>query len=378
MILKTMHNQSALATLQYVVRDGCRHLGGNMLGMSPRVLAREFGLLHALKPNLTKPVVHIVGAFAPEDHLSDDEMREIACRALGAQGYESSLYTIWRHTDGTTEHFHAITSQVDIAGRTISQSFERYRAKRTCRQLEKDFDLFRVGNLCQRNREEVPVPTPKPEPDGLDVEIPGVSTVVKDALGNEIRDALTGCKTFGELALALRQRGVAMVPQIHSETGQLYGMGYRIERGPLEGSFLAGSKVAGNFSASKLVGKHGLSFDTERDLPLLRNPPPQPSALSTPTVQEPQKPRRPKKGDRQNARKQRKRPPRVQPQESAVWGCAPTSLQAILNTGGAPQDTRLVRSLLGHSGGWAAPGSLAGESLFPGQRAGQGWLARPH
>lgn len=383
MILKTMHNRSARATIGYVAREGAVLLGGNMLGQTVDELTRELELLLSLRPSLSKPVVHLVGAFAPEDRLTDEEMLAVACHALQEQGYAESLYAVWRHLDGTTEHFHAVASQVDTAGKSISTSFERYKAKRTCRYLERQYGLQEISST-RRPEPNIPVPpAPPPEPDGLDIELPSLTSPANDALSREIREVLPACRTFSDLAQALYQRGITMVPQIHSNTGDLYGMGYRVERGPFSGTFLPGSKIHGNFSAAKLTSKHALSFEPERDLPVLRNPAPQCPPLpesSSPEIQKPNKPqtRRTKKGDRRHARQHRQRPSRVQSQEFRVWSLGPTSLQALLATGDSPQDTRLVRSLLGHPGGWAALGPPAEKSLFPQQRAGKGWLARPH
>jgi hypothetical protein len=377
MIGKTMHNESFLATCAYVAREGAIHLGGNMLGLTPKQLAREFALLNALKPNLKKPVVHIVGAFAPGDQLSDGEMLAVACRLLEEQGYKNSLYSVWRHLDGTTVHFHAVTCQIDLNGATISQSFERYQTKRSCRKLEKEFDLQQVANVRQSEPAVLLPLTPRPEPDGLDVELPGVTTVVSDAFGREIREVLPDCKSLGDLAQALRQRGLAMVPQIHAENGQLYGMGYRMESGPLAGSYLAGSKIPGNFSAAKLVGKHGLSFDAERDLPLLQNSKP-PAPLVSAAVPEVPKLRRKKKGERKNARHQRKAPRRCTTQGPTPWSADPSSLEVLAALGGPPPGTRVVTPLLGNPHAWFTQSASPGKSLFPRSRTDQGWLARNH
>ena len=246
MVGKTICNGDALASLRYVARGGSIRLGGNMLGQSPQELAAEFGLIHALRPSIRKPVIHLVGAFAPKDRLTDQQMYEIALQFIEAQGYQDSLYTVWRHLDGTTDHFHVVTSQVDTEGRAIDRSFERYRTKRTCRRLEKEFGLQVVANVRTKDR-DVLTPAPSaPVIDGLDIDLPSVTTVVQDALAREIRESMPGCTTVGDLAQRLHLKGIAMVPQIHAVSGQVYGMGYRIEHGPLAGSYMAGSKVPGN------------------------------------------------------------------------------------------------------------------------------------
>jgi len=305
MIGKIIHNRNFGATCRYVAREGAILLGGNMLGRTAVELTDEFRMLHALRPDLTRPVVHLIGSFAQSDRLTDAEMLEIATQFMVGHGYEDSLHTIWRHLDGTTDHFHVITGQMDIDGKAINQSWERIRNKRLCRNLEREYGLEVVTNIRKEEPKPPIPPPPSPESDGLDIELPSVTTVVSDFLSRAIKAALPTSKTFGDLAQALHLQGIAMVPQIHRENRQVYGMGFRVETGPLKGSFVSGSKVPGNFSPNKLVTKHGLAFDPDRDLPILRNPQPPPlEPLKTP--EKPPKPRRKKKGDRRNARNQRK------------------------------------------------------------------------
>jgi hypothetical protein len=366
MIGKTLHNRSFLATLKYVGRKGSVHLGGNTLGLTPREMAGEFEMFASLRPNRSKPVVHIIGALAPTDWVSDSQMYEIACRHLQEQGYGNCLFSIWRHVDGTTDHYHVITCEVDARGKTVCQSHERWRTKRTSRKIEIEFGLEIMGNTKASIKENYLSSIPMPEPGGLDIEIPTVTTVVADTFAREIQAALPGCLSFGDLAQTLASRGMSMVPQLHKETGEMYGLGYRMEHGPLAGSYLSGSKIPGNFSPSKLIKKHGLSFDPSRDLPAIRCPTP-----PTPIVAAPRpsvvKPRRKKKGDRSHARHNRKSS-KFQPVEpgQCPWlphGISPETIRA---NGPAPEGTRLVRSLLAHSQPWAPTLQSPRESIFPG------------
>jgi len=346
MIGKILHNIGFGPTTRYVVRQGAIHLGSNMLGRTAAELTEEFRLLHALRPDLKRPVVHLIGALAPNDRVTDAEMLEIATKFMVGHGYEDSLHTIWRHMDGTTDHFHIVTAQMDIDGKVISQSFERHRNKRLCRELEKEYGLQPVSNIRKEEPEPPSPPLPNPEPDGLDIELPSVTTVVSDFLSRAIKAALPSCKTVGDLAQELHLQGIAMVPQVHAENGQVYGMGFRVETGPLAGSFISGSRIPGGFSPKKLVTKHGLAFDQDRDLPILRNPSPPPTA-SVQATQKPLKPRRKKKGDRTNARHQRKHS-RPEP-----YGLGPTPWhwndgfpEAISPYGPSSAATRLVREIL--------------------------------
>jgi hypothetical protein len=302
-------------------------------------------------------------------------MYELAVQLLDAQGYSDSLTSIWRHLDGSTHHFHIITSQVALDGHAINQSFERYKMKRTCRNLEKKFGLMAVPNV---HDQETPLPTvPVVEPDGLDVELPSVTSIVRDAFSTEIRVALLGCKTFSDLARALHEKGIEMVPQVHSESGQLYGLGFRMQSGPLTGSYLPGSKIPGGFSPSKLINRHGISFEFGRDMPVLLDPRPIAIAIKhEPPVQ--QKPRRKKKGERQHARHQRRNPRSEPATEICPWIPRGWEQCTAQTSGGAKSPRGLASDFLGRDLGWASPSAFARRPLPALFGPGYGWVARPH
>jgi hypothetical protein len=374
MIGKTIHGQSFGSLCRYVIRPGAVYLGGNCLGRNPAELTEEFLLLQSLRPALKKPVVHLVGALAPGESMTDEKMFELAVRLIEEQGYGHSLTSIWRHLDGATHHFHIITSLVDTDGNTINQSYERYRMKRTCRSLEREFGLQAVSNV---RSPEKPTPiVPPVEPDGLDVELPSITTIVRDAFSAQIRAAIPNCKTFADLALALHEKGIAMVPQVHSESGLLYGLGFRMESGPLQGTYLPGSKIPGGFSPSKLISRHGISFEFGRDMPVLLDPKPIAIVIKNEPPVQP-KPRRKKKGERQHARHQRRNPRSEPATEICPWIPRGREQCASPTSGGTKSPRGLASDFLGRNLGWASPSAFARQSLPPLFGPGHGWVARP-
>ena len=64
-------------------KPGARLLGGNLLGHTPRALAREFGEVRRLRPGLSKPVLHLPVRSAPGETLTDEQWRTIAARLPG-------------------------------------------------------------------------------------------------------------------------------------------------------------------------------------------------------------------------------------------------------------------------------------------------------
>ncbi len=374
MIGKTIHGQSFGSLCRYVIRPGAVYLGGNCLGRTAEELTEEFRLLQTLRPGLKKPVVHLIGALAPGESMADAEMYELAVQLLDAQGYSKSLTSIWRHLDGSTHHFHIISSQVDLDGNAINQSFERFRMKRSCRSLEKKFGLKVVSNIHDPERPLPPLPVI--ENDGLDVELPSVTTIVKEAFSEIIRATLSGCKTFSDLARGLHEKGMAMVPQVHSGSGQLYGLGFRMESGPLQGTYLPGSKIPGGFSPAKLISRHGISFDFGRDMPVLLDPKPVAIAIKNEPQVQP-KPRRKKKGEMQHARHQRRNPRSEPATDFCPWVPRGWEQSTSQTSGGAQSPRGLASDFLGRNRGWASPSAFAGQPLPPLFGSGHGWVARP-
>ena len=377
MIGKTTHNQNFKSTCAYVARDGAVLLGGNMVGVTAKELAYEFELLRTLRPGMKKPVVHLMGAFAPTDRLSDEEMMGVALRLIEEQGYAGSLYTVWRHFDGATDHFHVITMAFDLAGRPINQSYERYKTKRSCRMLEREFGLLELPNV---RPVAPPAATVAPSPcelDALDIEIPSVTTEIGEAFARIIRESLPQCKTFADFASVLAGKGLQVVPQIHRENGQLYGLGFRMVEGCLKGSYLPASKVPGGYSPKRLITKHGLTFDPDRDLPLLLDPritPPLPEVSPEPTP----KRRRTKKGDRQHARHQKHAPGTANAPNSTLWVPGSESITVIAGGHRDLWTPRLGGPLLAHLVGASAAHQPAGQSILPPDRGGRRGLAGNH
>ena len=105
MIAKLVKGKGFRGALEYDLREQKGHiLDTNMGGDNPRELAREFGTVRALRPNLTKAVCHVSISLPPDEKLTDDQWKDVAGKYLEGMGFKESQYVVTKHTD--TEHPH--------------------------------------------------------------------------------------------------------------------------------------------------------------------------------------------------------------------------------------------------------------------------------
>jgi hypothetical protein len=127
------------------VPDRARLLVGSMMGMNPRELAAEFGLVRQLRPDCKKPVKHISFSLPPGEHLADSQWLEIGRRKAAQEGWDT--WCMVEHTDEPHEHFHMIASRITQGGQVIRETgFDIAKTEQLCRQVELDFGLRQVAS----------------------------------------------------------------------------------------------------------------------------------------------------------------------------------------------------------------------------------------
>ncbi|GGE88693.1 relaxase/mobilization nuclease domain-containing protein [Massilia psychrophila] len=100
MIAKAIKDKGFRGALEYdLSKKQGRVIDTNMEGADPRELAREFGAIRKLRPNLGRAVRHVSLSAAPGEHLSDDQWREIGQCYLHGMGLDANQYLVTRHLD---------------------------------------------------------------------------------------------------------------------------------------------------------------------------------------------------------------------------------------------------------------------------------------
>ena len=109
------------------------------IGTEPNQIVRHLRALTQLRPDIRKPLSHIVLAAAPEDRSFRDKLwRKIILSWCKEMGYES--YAAFCH--GT--HVHIVASRILVRRQLVSDRFDYRRSEAVIRTLEERFDLKRT------------------------------------------------------------------------------------------------------------------------------------------------------------------------------------------------------------------------------------------
>lgn len=96
--------------------------------------------LHA-NQRTTNTVFHTSLNPAPEDRLTDEQLREIAGEYMERMGYGKQPYIVFKHKDIDREHLHIVSLRIDAAGRKLPHDFEARRSMEILRELERKYGL---------------------------------------------------------------------------------------------------------------------------------------------------------------------------------------------------------------------------------------------
>ena len=88
-----------------------------------------------------KPVIHVSLNPDPEDHLTDEQLVEIAEKYMTRMGWGGQPYIVFKHTDIDREHIHIVSVQVAQDGRKIKDSKRNERSVAVTEELEKEYGL---------------------------------------------------------------------------------------------------------------------------------------------------------------------------------------------------------------------------------------------
>ena len=89
----------------------------------------------------TNTVFHASLNPSPEDRLTDEQLRDIACEYMERMGYGEQPYIVFKHKDISREHLHIVSLRVDEQGRKLPHDFEARRSMEILRDLERKYGL---------------------------------------------------------------------------------------------------------------------------------------------------------------------------------------------------------------------------------------------
>ena len=89
----------------------------------------------------TNTVFHVLLNPSPEDKLTGEQLRKIACEYMERMGYGEQPYIVFKHKDISREHLHIVSLRVDEQGRKLPHDFEARRSMEILRDLERKYGL---------------------------------------------------------------------------------------------------------------------------------------------------------------------------------------------------------------------------------------------
>ena len=165
----------------------------------------------------TNTVFHASLNPSPEDRLTDEQLREIACEYMERMGYGDQPYIVFKHKDISREHLHIVSLRVDEQGRKLPHDFEARRSMEILRDLERKYSL----HPSIKGKEEAD----KPELRKVNYR----EGNVKQQISSVVRSCLRNyrCSSYGEFRTLLECFNVS----VEERTGTVdsYGIGTPIK-----------------------------------------------------------------------------------------------------------------------------------------------------
>lgn len=231
MIAKLNKGRGFRGALEYSLKESKGFLlNTNMGGNTPRTLAREFGQIRGLRPELTRPVHHVSIALPPGERLPDEQWQAIGRAYLEGMGFTNNQYVMARHTDADHEHIHILVNRITPDGKLVSDSKDYQRQEQIMRQLEKEYGLTPVTPSKDSMRRshtkgemEYALRTGKPS--------------AKMVLQKMVDTALKDAPALAEFFTRLEAAGVRVIPN-QASTGRISGISFQYDGITIKGGDL--------------------------------------------------------------------------------------------------------------------------------------------
>ena len=185
-------------------QDGLQHenraevLEYNMCFGNKKELVSQFNDVRTLRPNLSKPVMHISLSLDPEDLFTKEKLRQIGQDFAKEFGFENNQYIVIYHKDTEHPHLHIVVNRIGFDGKAISDSNSYRKVAELCRKLELKHELKQVLSprkfLSQQQRLE------HKQEQRIDQR--------KEQLKQNIRDCLLTANNFTDFIRKMEQRQV--------------------------------------------------------------------------------------------------------------------------------------------------------------------------
>lgn len=266
--------QGFLKTLKYVLdKDKAEIISTGMAGTSAAILNKQFLAVASLNQSVVRKCAHIIVSIAAHERLSNSQYYQVTRELLKDLGYlptqelssSTSQFIAVRHHDRDHEHIHIVTSRVQHNGKSVSDSFDYFKAEVSTRRISAQLglEIAPVSNnaVASRLKQEFGI-TVEVSPEGQkslkQVFNPHKTPTSKQIIRQAIAKAIVDSPTIPTFIERLEASNIAVLPK--TKENHLLGLTY-IHKDVK----IAGYQVYKPYSWTKLQSEYGLTYDTQKD-----------------------------------------------------------------------------------------------------------------
>jgi Relaxase/Mobilisation nuclease domain len=242
MLAKQFKGRNFHGALSYVLgKEGAKTIGGNLPQWDAAALNHEFTQVSLKRPNLKRSVYHCALSLPPGESLSDAIWRNIARDYLDAMGFDHSQFVLVRHTDTEShQHVHIVANRVGMDSKTVSDSFDHYRAQAVVRAIEESYNLRPILPSWKSSRKALSLRQLKQE---AETGVPSIQRLLQEG----ITEALQNSFNLPDLVDRLHQRNIR-THAFYSRQNRLQGIAYE-----MDGVIMSGTSLGYSYQVGGLV-----------------------------------------------------------------------------------------------------------------------------
>jgi hypothetical protein len=95
--------------------------------------------------HISKPYVHFMLAFSPDDTISDEKLTEICTEFMEKMGFDNQPYLVYRQKATLHPPVHIESVFVDIDGNKVFETFINHRCNKARKELKITHQLVKAG-----------------------------------------------------------------------------------------------------------------------------------------------------------------------------------------------------------------------------------------
>ena len=186
-----------------------------------KLMARDFGLQHTMRPSLTKAVFHGIISFYPGEKIEDTMMAAIAREYLVEMKITDTQFAIVKHIDKNHSHLHIIANLVNNNGETIKDNWIGLKGKKVAQKLTKKYGLKEAvsKNISLINLEAL-----------------NEKEANKYIIYQAIMETLPQCRNLHDLKEKLVKKKIETLYKYTGQTEELQGISFKIGNYKYKGS----------------------------------------------------------------------------------------------------------------------------------------------